>query len=124
MAAVRYKKVVLFQNPASGAPKPEVRQRIRERLEAISDSLIEVIVNRDLNLATRAAEAVRENADLVVVAGGDGTVREVAGALVSTDITLAIIPLGTFNNLALSLQLPTRSRGNLRSHRSRYDATD
>ncbi len=107
MAAVRYKKVVLFQNPASGVPKPEVRQRIRERLEAISDSLVEVTVNRELNLAIRAAEAVRENADLVVVAGGDGTVREVAGALVSTDVTLAIIPLGTFNNLALSLQLPT-----------------
>ena len=102
MAAVRYKKVVLFQNPASGVPKPEVRQRIRERLEAISDSVVEVVVNRELNLATRAAEAVRENAELVVVAGGDGTVREVAGALVSTDVTLAIIPLGTFNNLALS----------------------
>src|ERR1700676_478261 len=106
MAAVRYKKVVLFQNPASGVPKPEVRQRIRERLEAISDSLVEVAVNRELNLATRAGEAVRENADLVVVAGGDGTVREGAGALVSTEVTLAIIPLGTCNNVALSLQLP------------------
>jgi diacylglycerol kinase (ATP) len=30
----------------------------------------------------------------------------VAGALVSTDMTLAIVPLGTFNNLALSLKLP------------------
>ena len=106
MEAVRYRKVILFQNPASGAPNPERRQRIRERLEGISDSLTEVIVDRDLNLAGRAAETAQENADLVVVAGGDGTVREVAGALVSTDITLAIVPLGTFNNLALSLQLP------------------
>jgi diacylglycerol kinase (ATP) len=106
MDAVRYRKVVLFQNPASGAPKPEQRQRIRERLEAISDSLIEVIVDRDLDLPERAAEATQEQADLVVVAGGDGTVREVAGALVGTEITLAIVPLGTFNNLALSLKLP------------------
>jgi diacylglycerol kinase (ATP) len=106
MGAVRYRKIILFQNPASGAPKPELRQRIRERLEGISDSLIEVIVDRGLNLAGRAAETVQENADLVVVAGGDGTVREVAGALVSTDIPLAIVPLGTFNNLALSLKLP------------------
>ncbi len=106
MDAVRYRKIVLFQNPASGAPNPELRLRIRERLEAISDSLIEVVVDRDLNLAERAAETAHEKADLVVVAGGDGTVREVAGALVSTDITLAIIPLGTFNNLALSLKLP------------------
>jgi diacylglycerol kinase (ATP) len=106
MEAVRYKKIILFQNPASGAPNPEPHRRVRERLEAMSDSLIEVIVDRDLNLAGRAAETAQENADLVVVAGGDGTVREVAGALVSTDITLAIVPLGTFNNLALSLELP------------------
>ena len=106
MAGVRYKKVVLFQNPASGPPNPEMHTRIRERLEAISDSLVEIIVDRDLDLAERAAETAQEKPDLVVVAGGDGTVREVAGALVSTDITLAIIPLGTFNNLALSLKLP------------------
>jgi diacylglycerol kinase (ATP) len=106
MEAVRYRKVILFQNPASGAPNPESRRRIRERLQAVSDSLTEVTVDRDLNLAGRAAEAVQEEADLVVVAGGDGTVREVAGALVKTDITLAIVPLGTFNNLAFSLKLP------------------
>src|SRR5580692_1958170 len=104
--SVRYKKVVLFQNPASGAPNPETRSQVRHRLEAISDSLVEVTVDRHLDLAGRAAETMQEKADLVVVAGGDGTVREVAGALVSTDITLAIVPLGTFNNLALSLKLP------------------
>jgi diacylglycerol kinase (ATP) len=104
--SVRYQKVVLFQNPASGAPNPETRSQVRQRLEAISDSLVEVTVDRHLDLAGRAAETMQEKADLVVVAGGDGTVREVAGALVSTDMTLAIVPLGTFNNLALSLKLP------------------
>ena len=104
--AVRYRRIVLFQNPASGAQTSEPRQRIRKRLEAISDSLNEVTVDRGLNLAGRAAEAADENADLVVVAGGDGTVREVAGALVRTEMTLGIIPLGTANNLALSLNLP------------------
>lgn len=106
MEAVRYRKIVLFQNPASGAADQESRRRIRERLSALGDSLIEVTVGSELNLARRAADAVKENADLVVVAGGDGTVREVAGALVRSEIALAIIPLGTFNNLALSLRLP------------------
>jgi diacylglycerol kinase (ATP) len=106
MEAVRYKKIILFQNPASGWPNPEPRRRLRERLEAISDSLTEVIVDTELNLPARAAETQQENADLVVVAGGDGTVREVAGALVKTDTTLAIVPFGTFNNLARSLKLP------------------
>ncbi|HZC59942.1 MAG TPA: diacylglycerol kinase family protein [Chthoniobacterales bacterium] len=106
MEAVRYRRIVLFQNPASGLPNPELRRRIHERLETIGDSILEVVVERDLNLAARAAEIAKENVDLVVVAGGDGTVREVAAALVSTDVTLAIVPMGTFNNLALSLQLP------------------
>ena len=92
--SVRYRRIVLFQNPASGARNSEPRQRIRKRLEAISDSLSEVIVEHGLNLAGRAAEAADVNADLVVVAGGDGTVREVAGALVGTEMTLGIIPLG------------------------------
>jgi diacylglycerol kinase (ATP) len=104
--AVRYKKIVLFQNPWSGPPNLESRQKIRARLEGLGDSLLEIIVDRDLNLAGRANEIAKGDVDLVVVAGGDGTVREVAGALVRSDITLAIIPFGTFNNLALSLKLP------------------
>src|SRR5271166_6500366 len=103
---VRYRRIVLFQNPASGAQNPEPHQRVRKRLESMTDSLNEVIVDHGLNLAGRAAEAAEENVDLVVVAGGDGTVREVAGALVRTEMTLGIIPLGTANNLALSLNLP------------------
>ena len=106
MDAVRYRKIILFQNPASGMASAQLCRRIRERLETMSHALTEVLVDPNLNLPERAAEAVREDADLVVVAGGDGTVREVAGALVSTDVTLAIAPFGTFNNLALSLKIP------------------
>ena len=106
MEAVRYRRIVIFQNPASGSVNPESRRRVVERLEAIGDSTLEVTVDPMLNLAARAAEIASEGIDLVVVAGGDGTVREVAGALVHTDVTLAIVPLGTFNNLARSLKLP------------------
>jgi diacylglycerol kinase (ATP) len=104
--AIRYRRIVLFQNPASGVQDPELRQRVRKRLEAICDCLNQVTVDRGLNLAAQATEAAEENADLVVVAGGDGTIRDVAGALVKTEIALGIVPLGTANNLALSLNLP------------------
>src|SRR5690606_11921568 len=41
---------------------------------------------------------------MVVVAGGDGTIKQVARQLVGSDIPLAILPIGTSNNIALSLK--------------------
>ena len=45
--------------------------------------------------------------DRVIVAGGDGTLNAVVQVLVGTGLPLGIIPLGTANNLARTLQLPT-----------------
>jgi diacylglycerol kinase (ATP) len=47
--------------------------------------------------------ALQDPGDLVAIAGGDGTIGEVAFRLLGRDIPMAILPLGTANNLALSL---------------------
>jgi diacylglycerol kinase family enzyme len=59
--------------------------------------------------STMAKGAIAENVDLVVVAGGDGTVRVVCAELAGTGIPVAVLPAGTGNllarNLGISLDL-------------------
>jgi diacylglycerol kinase family enzyme len=54
-----------------------------------------------------AAKAVHEDPDLVVVVGGDGTVRCCAGPLAGTGIPVGVLSSGTGNLLARNLGLPT-----------------
>ena len=54
--------------------------------------------------------AIRAHAgavDLVILGGGDGTLNAAAPALVETGLPFAILPLGTANDLARTLELPT-----------------
>lgn len=54
-----------------------------------------------------AKKAADEHADLIIAAGGDGTIHAVASGLVKRESTLGIIPMGTMNNLARSLGIPS-----------------
>lgn len=65
----------------------------------------------DLPLADRIADAIASGAGTIVAAGGDGTITALAGALVDTERTLAILPLGTVNALAKDLQVPLDLKG-------------
>ena len=122
MITPKYRCAVIFLNPASGIRNQESRLQVRNRLAGISDSLEEVITQPETALFDRTAESLRNGADLVVVAGGDGTVRQVASALVGTEATLGIVPLGTFNNFARRLNIPFRPSCRMRPHSNRLDA--
>jgi len=60
----------------------------------------------DEPLAGRVARALEGPADVIVAAGGDGTVLAVAEALRGSDKMLAVLPLGTTNGLVRDLLLP------------------
>lgn len=53
-----------------------------------------------------AIRALSGQVDFVILGGGDGTMNTAAEALVETGLPLAILPLGTANDLARSLGLP------------------
>ncbi len=50
--------------------------------------------------------AHRDEVDLVVLAGGDGTLNAAAEALIDTGLPMGILPLGTANDLARTLMIP------------------
>jgi diacylglycerol kinase family enzyme len=53
------------------------------------------------------ARAKAGEIDAVVVGGGDGSIRTVAGVLANTGVPLGILPLGTLNHFAKDLGIPT-----------------
>lgn len=58
------------------------------------------------HFAEQVGRAVRNGAEAVVVAGGDGTIRTAAKLLAGTDKPLGILPLGTRNRLSRALGIP------------------
>ena len=86
---------------------PEVRAGLRAAITAagIDASWRKVAKARK---ATKAVEtSLEDGAEVVVVCGGDGTVRAAAQALVDTGVAMAVVPAGTANLFATGLGLPT-----------------
>lgn len=99
------RRACLIFNPASGGAghSGEVWTALRE--VGIWAEMIETKADESpAALARRAADSGRF--DLVIAAGGDGTVAEVARGLVGTPACLGILAQGTFNNFSRALGLP------------------
>ena len=97
--------MLIIYNPAAG-------RRRAARLWRVLDVMVHNGVKLELaetqhpgHATTLAREAAADGADLVVAAGGDGTIAEVAAGLAGSDCMMGIIPLGTANVLAHELGL-------------------
>jgi YegS/Rv2252/BmrU family lipid kinase len=95
----------LIFNADSGRPE-ESPQQLASILSEMQDQQIlpEVYtVHPDSQLETVVHNAIKSGIKLIVVAGGDGTIDSVVGALVGRDAAIGIIPTGTRNNVAFNL---------------------
>jgi YegS/Rv2252/BmrU family lipid kinase len=110
-------KYIFILNPISGA-----KNRIQDIIDCIVSEMNSSGHQYDFACTTHAGEArmLSENAveqgyDIIVAAGGDGTINEVAGSLVGHRQTcLGIIPLGSGNGIARSLGVPLGLRKSIR----------
>jgi YegS/Rv2252/BmrU family lipid kinase len=100
-------KVLIILNPASGKNTIELIREAVTRQFSNSKVAFEIYDSKkedDLGDIVRAR--IKNGFELVVAAGGDGTVSAVINGLVGTHIPLGIIPAGTANLLAQELKVP------------------
>ena len=103
----RAQRVLVVLNPKSGSYAAEdIRAALARHFSGESGACTVVETTKDQDLGEVARKASAEGRDLVIAAGGDGTVSAVADGLVGTRTPLGIIPLGTANVLARELGIP------------------
>lgn len=103
------KRARLIYNPSSG--REIVRRRLPDILDLLESAGYETSCHatRGENDATvEAARAVARGFDLIIAAGGDGTIYEVVNGMAEQKgrPTLGIIPCGTSNDLARAVGIP------------------
>jgi diacylglycerol kinase (ATP) len=98
-------RALLILNRTAGDEEPptdqlSTMQTWLARAEVAADV---VFTSEEMPAGAIAREALMRGVQLFIVGGGDGTVSEVARELIGKEATLAILPVGTFNNIARSI---------------------
>ncbi|TDF95488.1 diacylglycerol kinase [Paenibacillus piri] len=108
------KRARLIYNPSSG--REEMKRRLPEILQRLERAGLETsthatIGEGDATLA--AADAIERGFDIIIAAGGDGTLNEVINGMAekSWRPPLGILPLGTTNDFARALNIPRSWEG-------------
>lgn len=88
-------RALLLHNPNAGTAEDE--QALVKAFDGIGWKVHECVPKDEVD------SCLRHKSDVIVVAGGDGTIAKVAKKLAGTDVPMAIVPTGTANNVARSL---------------------
>jgi diacylglycerol kinase (ATP) len=109
MLSSRLPMIVLF-NPVAGMRRASLMWRVLDVLVANGVRIELTETHRPGHAEALAREAVCRGSSMVVAAGGDGTIAEVANGLMGSSARLGVIPLGTANVMAHELALPFEPR--------------
>ncbi len=101
-------KITCILNPAAGngrAGKSEAKVIALLKSTGLD---AKVILTKDVIDTKKAAEAAAKTSEIVVAAGGDGTIHQVLNGIIcsNTGATLGIIPFGTGNDFVKMLDIP------------------
>lgn len=104
---------VIITNPASGS-YAQHEDSLKGDMEFLKQHgwKVELRLTEAAGDATRLArEAVAEKADIVIAAGGDGTINEVVQGLAETETALGVLPFGTMNVWSREMGIPLDDAG-------------
>jgi len=99
------RRLLVIYNPIAGMRKGRRFRAVLGRLRAAGAAITLRPTGQRGDAERYAREARRARFDVVVAAGGDGTINEVVNGLGDPDLPLAILPLGTANVLAAEIGL-------------------
>lgn len=100
-------KVLVLINPKAGLHRDRAAHTRRLK-DLFPPGEVEVVVPETAEeMGERADAAARGGARMVIAAGGDGTINDVARRLVGSETTLGILPLGSGNGFARGLGIGT-----------------
>jgi diacylglycerol kinase (ATP) len=102
--------MVIVFNPVAGRRRAQLLWRVLDVLVANGVRLDVAETHRPGHAEALARDAAQRGERMVVAAGGDGTIAEVANGLMGSSAHLGVIPLGTANVLAHELGLPFSPR--------------
>lgn len=104
---MKSREALLIINPVSGTrSKRGLEKMVVSRLGEKGIKVETAVTSGAGDAARFAAAAASEGFGIVISAGGDGTLNEIAGALSHTDTVLGVLPLGSGNGFARSLGIP------------------
>ncbi|MFF0733848.1 diacylglycerol/lipid kinase family protein [Streptomyces chartreusis] len=98
------RRAVLIMNPRSGGGKVD-RFGLKEKAERLGAEVVLLDPDEQQDVTALARKAVSDGADLLGVAGGDGTQALVAAVAAAYDIPFLVISAGTRNHFAMDLGL-------------------
>lgn len=101
------KKYLVIINPISGTSRKTSLPELAFNMLSDNDSELYFVYTNGEGHADRIIKDIAgQGFDTVIAIGGDGTINEVANAVRPTDMSLGIVPMGSGNGLARSLDIP------------------
>jgi diacylglycerol kinase family enzyme len=119
-------KIDVIINARSGAGnKVEVQHRLAQAFKATGVEARISLARNGAEVVKLAQRALRSDAQVIVAAGGDGTVSAVAAIVIGSDKALGVLPSGTMNHFAKDLKIPLDLEGAVETivadHEARVD---